>query len=358
MGPLSWGIKVPSGSGSAWWEQIILQGRYSRTHWPFLHLLLTDSQNILLDRFVNVHLTAHAQNLNRRLQDYKHIVQTLLFKPVPRSLSKISPTATTYSTIYDTTHLFFFGDLNFRLTPIKPSSSTDISSLSTVAAQFPSLPELLKSNGSLDGRRELVKYDQLRNAMWEERVCAGLKEGETAQFPCTYKYVIGCVDEYRCVSLTFKPFVFLCLWTDTKLCACSVKRTPSWTDRILYTTALDEPSSPTKSSIQNVLYTSILAFTKSDHKPITALLLLPPSSKTSLLSKSAAHTPLVASPPIRLRLTPDRYRHLFARLLGKSLDRIVGSIWCLLWLLGVGNAGIGIFSVLLGTLGFLYWRQM
>jgi hypothetical protein len=142
-----------------------------------------------------------------------------------------------------------------------------------------------------------------------------------------------------------------------QLCPRSVKRIPSWTDRILYTTALDEPSNPTKSFIQNVLYTSILAFTKSDHKPITALLLLPPSSKTSPLSKPAAPTPLVAFPPIHLRLTPDRYRRHFARVIGRSLDRIVGTAWCLLWLIGAGNAGIGIFNVLLATLGFLYWRR-
>ncbi|KAF9520582.1 hypothetical protein BS47DRAFT_1286984 [Hydnum rufescens UP504] len=283
--------------------------------------------------FVNVHLTAHAKNLDRRLQDYTHIVQTLLFKYVPRSLRKISPNAKTYSTIYDTTHLFFFGDLNFRLTPNKPSPTTEVPDPSVAAPLFPTLAEIQKSNGTLDGRRELVKHDQLRNAMREGRIGSGLREGKIERFPCTYKYVIGCVDEYN------------------------PKRTPSWTDRILYTTALDDPSTPHKSAIQNVLYTSILAFTKSDHKPITALLLLPPADQTSPLSRPMMPTPLVASPP-HLHLRPQHYRRVLAQCLGKSLDRIVGAVWCLLWLLGAGNAALGLFNVSLGLLGFLYWRQM
>ena len=45
----------------------------------------------------------------------------------------------------------------------------------------------------------------------------------------------------------------------------STKRTPSWTDRIMYTTYTDSPTAPDKSNIVNILYTSIPSYVTSDH---------------------------------------------------------------------------------------------
>ena len=55
------------------------------------------------------HLTAHSHKLARRLADYDHIVRSLLFAPTPGAPRGAR------STMYDSSHLFFFGDLNFRL---------------------------------------------------------------------------------------------------------------------------------------------------------------------------------------------------------------------------------------------------
>lgn len=137
--------------------------------------------------FVSAHLTAHAKNYKRRLADYQHIVKTLLFSPVSRPGHP--------STIYDSTHLFFFGDLNFRLT--RPGLDKEkLSGLQDV--------DILQLNGSLDGRQQLKQYDQLTRSQTEGKAFLGLREGEVEQFPLSFKYVVGTVDHYRFVHLHFR----------------------------------------------------------------------------------------------------------------------------------------------------------
>jgi hypothetical protein len=136
----------------------------------------------------------------------------------------------------------------------------------------------------------------------------------------------------------------------------SSKRTPSWTDRILYTTAADTELPPQESNIKNILYTSILPLTKSDHKPITAILLIPPSSTTSTASRTKNDTPpLIRLPPHSLDLSPNPRLRLVARCVGKPLDWLVGWIWCLLWFIGAGNARIGFGTFVLGATGAITW---
>lgn len=125
--------------------------------------------------FVNAHLTAHQPNLDKRIEDYRHIVQTLLF-PDPNATSIHEP-----SNIYQTTHLFFFGDLNFRIEPPADMTRQDLEAniRSTVA------------------RESLRQYDQLAKAQEAGVVLQSLKEGEFWKFQCTYKYELGTVDHYQ-----------------------------------------------------------------------------------------------------------------------------------------------------------------
>jgi hypothetical protein len=115
---------------------------------------------------VCAHLTAHKEKLQQRLNDYHHIVGSLLF---PQS-----------STLYETSHLFFLGDLNFRV----------------------SLPKGVTSDFNTEnGRKALKERDQL----WVER-CKGstmiaLREGEFWKFKCSYKYRMGEVDKYKYVRI-------------------------------------------------------------------------------------------------------------------------------------------------------------
>ncbi|KAJ6597068.1 inositol polyphosphate phosphatase [Mycena vulgaris] len=257
--------------------------------------------------FVCAHLTAHAEKVARRIADWHHIVGSLLF-PSPAG----APT-----TLYDTSHLFLLGDLNFRVVlppdhPLKGASAAIGQALSHQSA-----------------RDALKEYDQLLLERRDpaSRAFVGLREGDFWKFKCSYKYHLGEVDKY------------------------SEKRTPSWTDRILYTTYTDSPDTPEKSAITNLLYTSVPGYTTSDHKPIVSLLLLP----------APPSTPPSAAPPV-LRLpahytpTPDPHAAR-KRYCGRALDRVIGTVWWLLTLLGAGSALVGIFNFVFGLGAWGWWRS-
>lgn len=151
--------------------------------------------------FVCAHLTAYENRLGHRLADYKHIVGTLLFPP-------IFPDSKIPSTIYSTSHLFFLGDLNFRL---------------EIPASHPfSLPDRIKQ--ALDhenAREELKEFDQLLVEHRKGTVFVGLREGQFWKFKCSYKYLHGEVDKYRCV---FQLFLLVSCVIRSQIIARSVHR--------------------------------------------------------------------------------------------------------------------------------------
>ncbi|KAG9226166.1 hypothetical protein CCMSSC00406_0005077 [Pleurotus cornucopiae] len=258
--------------------------------------------------FVCAHLTAHEPRLAERIADYNHIVSTLLFSPLPSSTQK--------STIYDSSHLFYLGDLNFRLTlPPTHSLSGPQNRENLVAA--------LDQEST---REDLKEYDQLLVEQRKGTVCMGLKEGAFWKFKPSYKYELGEIDKY------------------------TLGRMPSWTDRILYATHTDSLDSPETSNITNVLYTSVPAYTTSDHKPIISLLLLPSPVKTNNTS-----IPVIALPS-SYKPTPDPNAFL-KKLLGRTLDRTIGLIWWLFTVIGAGSFGVGIFNLALGIGAWKWWRS-
>ncbi|KAF8623477.1 hypothetical protein AX15_006261 [Amanita polypyramis BW_CC] len=255
--------------------------------------------------FVCAHLTAHAHRLQQRVVDYDHIVRTLLFPPVPGSQTE--------STIYATSHLFFLGDLNFRL---------DIPS-SHALWQVKKSPRFGECLSSEETREEIRRFDQLTIEKRKGTIFVGLHEGEFWRFKCSYKYQLGEVDRF------------------------DHKRDPAWTDRVLFATHTDEPD---KSNIEVLLYTSIPSYTTSDHKPIVCLLQLPPPVPTTSL-----HTPPMIRLPSTFIPTPDSLAP-YRRLVGRILDRLLGICWCLINTLGAGSTIIGIINTLLGVGLFIYWR--
>ncbi|KAH9930704.1 skeletal muscle/kidney enriched inositol 5-phosphatase [Fomitopsis serialis] len=259
--------------------------------------------------FACAHLTAHGYNLPKRIHDYHYIVSTLLFPPLPSSDSE-GP-----ATIYDTSHLFFFGDLNFRLA-IPPSHPLAVLSHE----------ELTRKLVTEADREALKDCDELRIERDERGSCfVGLREGEFWKFKCSYKYKLGEVNTY------------------------DRKRAPAWTDRVMYTSYTDSPDRPRESTIQNLLYTSIPSYTTSDHKPIVSLLLLPPASSTS-----TTRPPTLRLPP-SFNPSPDPYATL-KRYTGHVLGRILGYLWCLLTLIGAGSTVLGVGNFILGLSAWGWWR--
>ncbi|KZT26393.1 DNase I-like protein [Neolentinus lepideus HHB14362 ss-1] len=260
--------------------------------------------------FVCAHLTAHEHKLSSRIADYHHIVRTLLFPPLP-STASTDPT-----TMYSTSHLFFFGDLNFRVS-LPPSHP--LQGLKNRA-------EFVKALDSDADRQSLKEYDQLLVERTKGSAFVGLREGEFWRFKCTYKHQLGEVEKY------------------------SPLRAPSWTDRVLYATHTDSPETPTSSNIKNLLYTSIPSYTTSDHKPIISLLLLPaPAPSTPTAPPPTLRLPPSYTPTPDPLATPKRY-------LGRVLDRVLGIAWLLTIIVGAGSAVLGLGAILGGSLFYAFWR--
>ena len=128
------------------------------------------------------HLTAHSHKLERRIGDYHHIVGSLLFKPLPGAQAP--------STLYDTSHLFFFGDLNFRLS-LPPTHAL---------AAPDQLSTLVHTLSTDEGRSSLKEFDQLVTERdLKGTIFHSFREGEFWRFKCSYKYKLGEVDLYECV---------------------------------------------------------------------------------------------------------------------------------------------------------------
>ncbi|OBZ69353.1 Inositol polyphosphate 5-phosphatase OCRL-1 [Grifola frondosa] len=261
--------------------------------------------------FVCAHLTAHPHNLACRIEDYHQIVGTLLFPPLASSESR------SLTTIYSTSHLFFFGDLNFRLAIPPVHDLADPTRWSS----------LVQSLSDEDGRQSLKDFDELLvERDIKGSIFYGLKEGEFWKFKCSYKYELGEVDKY------------------------DAKRAPAWTDRIMYGTHSDTPDTPQVSSITNLLYTTIPSYTTSDHKPVVSLLRLPPPATSS------SPTPPVLLLPPGYTPTPDPYANL-KRYTGRTLDRIIGYCWWFLTLIGAGSAVLGIGNILVSIGVWRWWNQ-
>lgn len=171
--------------------------------------------------------------------------------------------------MYSTSHLFFFGDLNFRLDI--PSSELQVLEDPTRRDNF--LQALLNEQE----RQTVKEWDQLTiERDVKGTIFRSLREGEFWKFKCSYKYRLGEADEFEYVASVDDEIVSY--QADIHL---SLERTPAWTDRIMYTTYSDSPDLPRQSNITNLLYTTVPSYTTSDH--------VGPSQSRQRISSNMAH---------------------------------------------------------------------
>lgn len=170
--------------------------------------------------FVNSHLPAHEgeKYRNARNADVRRIM---------RSFERQCPdrNGTVFSERFD--HLFWFGDLNYRLNfSCKDWSQSD---------RFNYACSMIRTQAW----QELLKYDELRCEIKSRRTFAGFSEGDITFAP-TFKVLRGS----RCVQ--YNP-----------------QRVPAFCDRVLY------KSSPMPgSAIRNTEYGVVESMNTSDHKPV------------------------------------------------------------------------------------------
>jgi hypothetical protein len=127
-------------------------------------------------RFVCSHLEAHDHNIPTRNAQYKRIMSSLIFR-------SSDPLSTPYQ-IFNTSHLFIMGDLNYRMKRL-PSSGWP-----REGKESDDVLQLEKE------RVEMVELDTLREEQREGRVFGGLREGDLSRFAPTYKRIVGQVDGY------------------------------------------------------------------------------------------------------------------------------------------------------------------
>ncbi|XP_034477762.1 phosphatidylinositol 4,5-bisphosphate 5-phosphatase A isoform X2 [Drosophila innubila] len=162
--------------------------------------------------FVCSHLAAHDDKLKERIEDYHQIVDNTKFK---------SPS---YRRIFDHDFVFWFGDLNFRL-------SGDLSAWDV-------------RNTADQGRyEELLQMDQLV-LLRDTGNAFSLMEEMLPNFAPTFKFHEG-GNEYN------------------------LKRRPAWCDRILHRVQVNSYPAITLSAKQ-LSYQSNMDYTLSDHKPVSA----------------------------------------------------------------------------------------
>lgn len=168
--------------------------------------------------FINAHLSAHTSALAIRNQNIHDILRHLNFDPssMNHSNGRSSESVSYAPAQHDV--LFFFGDLNYRITEISFDEVLD---------------KIGKNRWSF-----LRRFDQLTREKNASRIFQGYQEGELS-FPPSYKYQVQS-DYY------------------------DSKRVPSWTDRILWKT-----NSRGMAEVEQQFYGRHEIF-MSDHRPVSA----------------------------------------------------------------------------------------
>lgn len=157
--------------------------------------------------FVNCHLAAHMEELERRNQDYDNICARLSFE-------KLKP----LNYIFDHDQIYWFGDMNYRVANIDNQHVKALVEKKCFSA--------------------LLEHDQLIQQRKLKKVFVGFNEGPIC-FPPTFKYNIGTQD-----------------WDSSEK-----NRVPAWCDRILWK----------GDNIKLIEYRSHPYYTGSDHKPVSAV---------------------------------------------------------------------------------------
>uniref|UniRef100_A0A183UVK3 IPPc domain-containing protein n=1 Tax=Toxocara canis TaxID=6265 RepID=A0A183UVK3_TOXCA len=162
--------------------------------------------------FVNSHMAAGSEELDKRNQDYREISQ-LRFDAINKS-------------IFDHDVIFWLGDLNYRLETHNGFTNDDIRRLCSSPKTF----------------RDMIAFDTLKQQQRDNQIFIGFNEPEVLNFRPSYKYDPGTSQ-----------------WDSSEKSRC-----PAWCDRILWWCE-------TGGQVVQTLYDSVEEITLSDHKPVRAV---------------------------------------------------------------------------------------
>ncbi|KAF7289711.1 DNase I-like protein [Mycena indigotica] len=200
--------------------------------------------------FVNSHLAAFDEMVDRRNADYAELTKRLRFElgtlggesagsellfgdgegadavpPTPTASAGAPMPAGTTCGVFESDVTFWLGDLNYR-----------------IDAPDGDVRTILASDEWEDGRLEtLVIYDQLKAAIRANKAFGTFQEGTLAHHP-TYRFNAGLLKDELGYDL---------------------KRRPAWTDRVLW-------ASNNFTRVQQTSYTGHPQYSISDHKPVSS----------------------------------------------------------------------------------------
>lgn len=296
--------------------------------------------------FVCAHLAAHDENLEKRNANYRQILSSLLFTP---SSSLDKPLR-----VWETSHLILLGDLNYRLTSAPTDLERALTDTTRQSEETQSDPDLKKE------RRRLVALDTLKQQQARGKAFEYLSEGDLTTFAPTYKRIVGQVDGYN------------------------KKRRPGYTDRILFasyrakgygqggsskysaetspllsSTTEDESLNNDDGSLTRITsYDSIPDLTVSDHKPVYAILNIPPPSSNSHNRYPTQHqTPFLSFPASAVLPAADGFSLGIRQVIATASDRSIGLLWYSAMILGAGSLPAGILVEFLLVVVGLTWSM-
>ncbi|KAF2758852.1 DNase I-like protein [Pseudovirgaria hyperparasitica] len=210
-----------------------------------------DAQELDLT-FIAAHLAPMEEAVQRRNEDWKTIVRTLVFvnddlgapsKSVQMGIESrpILRDGDDPKAIYHARgHVFFCGDLNYRTSDAPPESET-----------WQTYPKAVESEASPVHFAKLLAKDQLTREMKAGRTCHGFEELPIT-FPPTYK-----------LSHKATPIAMAANTGADSSWQWAKHRFPSWCDRCLYL-----PPPKKSSQLQLRKYTSLAVQPTSDHRPV------------------------------------------------------------------------------------------
>ncbi|KAJ9125234.1 hypothetical protein QFC22_000189 [Naganishia vaughanmartiniae] len=299
--------------------------------------------------FIGAHLAAHDKNLAERNANYRQILSSMLFTP---SSSLDRPLR-----VWQTSHIVFVGDLNYRLAA--SPSGLEMALKDSSLYEQPNQQE--RNSGDMSAlareRQKLVALDTLKQQQAQGKAFTFLGEGDLKTFAPTYKRIIGQVDGYN------------------------KKRRPGYTDRILFASyraprgSLDDFSdvsterSPlldgaeeqdSSETVQIEKYDSIPDLTVSDHKPVYALIKIPTPATDSQHRYASQHTtPFLPFASVMSPPPTDALSLGARRAISQVVDRTVGLTWYATLMLGAGNLIAGLLvEGLLVIVALTWWMGL
>lgn len=284
-----------------------------------------DSPKTLDLTFTAAHLAPMESNIDARNKDWENLVRNLVFvngDDSPYSFAEEQPIADAseedpadHNGLFTSgSHVFFYGDLNYRTHDSPPSDGA-----------HESYPRRKASEDSRAHFSHWLKEDQLTREKAANRTLHHFQELPIT-FPPTYKYATSSEKSPDAAKRT--------LAADDAEWQWSKHRYPSWCDRILYL------PSHASSQLEPQTYTALPIQPTSDHRPVALSLHVEDRPLTDGASDIRSQPPFAINPQWQARRDAAR-----------RWEVIVG-VLSYLALTGKGNA---ILITFLGTLAGSFW---